>query len=125
MTGGSRYRTPGTRLWWSDVGEWIAAARKIDRRRLSQQRYRALQNHGGSMPRALIDLETDIDAIDDALDFLKYGPPGLARPQRGHRAKAAQTRIIMDLMNRRAALVCQIDDMPEGDNWIAARASLG
>lgn len=88
MTDSSRYRTPGTRLWWSDVGEWIAAARKIDRRRLSQQRYRALQNHGGSMPRALIDLETDIDAIDDAL-------------------------------------VRQIDDQPEGDNWIAARASLG
>jgi hypothetical protein len=87
--------------------------------------YRALQNHGGSMPRALIDLETDIYAIDDALDLLKYGPPCLSLPQRGHRAKAAQTRIIMDLMNRRAALVRQIDDLPEGDNWIAARASLG
>ncbi|MEM1363433.1 MAG: hypothetical protein AAGF94_17265, partial [Pseudomonadota bacterium] len=75
-----RYRTPGTRVTWSSIGEWVAAARQIDCRRLSAQRRRALEAHGGCLPRILIDIEADLDAIEEALYLLKYGPTGLGAP---------------------------------------------
>ena len=113
-----RYTTPGTRLTWSDVGEWVEAAHRIDRRRLSAARNRALAAHGAALPRELIDREAHLPSLEAAIRLLKYGPPGLARPPRGARADHPTTPVIMDLMNRRAILKRR-DEMPRGGNWTA------
>lgn len=113
-----RYTTPGTRLTWSDVSEWIDAAHRIDRRRLSEARNRALAAHGAALPRDLINCETRVRSLEAAIHLLKHGPPGLARPPKGARANHPTTPVIMDLMNRLAVLRCR-DEMPRGDNWTA------
>lgn len=116
------YRTHGTNLSWSTLGQWIAAAHRLDHRRLSSSRSAALKAHGSSLPREIINAEYEIDVIDQALALLKYGPPCLARPQKGYRADAPQTRIIEDLMNRRAVLEREAEITP-GGNWIAVHGS--
>ena len=113
-----RYTTPGTRLTWSDVGEWVEAAHRIDRRRLSAARNRALAAHGAALPRELIDRETHVPSLEAAIHLLKYGPPGLARPPRGARADHPTTPVIMDLINRVAVLKGR-DEMPRGGNCTA------
>ena len=113
-----QYTTPGTRLTWSDVSERVDAAHRIDRRRLSEARNRALGAHGAAMPRELIRRETDIPSLEAAIHLLKYGPPRLARPPKGARADHPTTPVIMDLMNRLAVLKRQ-DEMGAGDNWTA------
>lgn len=113
-----RYTTPGTRLTWSDVSEWVDAAHRIDRRRLSEAWNRALGAHGAAMPRELIKRETDVPSLEAAIHLLKYGPPGLARPPKGARADHPTTPVIMDLMNRLAVLKRQ-DQMPAGGNSTA------
>ncbi len=119
------YRTPGTALWWASVAEWVACAQRIDQRRCSEARSRALVAHAAALPRDVIDAETRIDAIDAALDLLKYGPPGLARPPRGNRDGHPTTRIIMELSNRHAALRREADaaTISGGDNWRAMHPS--
>ena len=64
-----RYTTPGTRLTWSDVSEWVDAAHRIDRRRLSEARNRALGAHGAVLPRELIKRETDVPSLEAAIGF--------------------------------------------------------
>ena len=114
----NKYATPGTRLTWSNVTEWVDAAHRIDRRRLSEARNRALAAHGGALPREFINRETHVPALEAAIHLLKYGPPGLARPPKGARADHPTTPVIMDLMNRLAVLKRQ-DKMGAGDNWTA------
>jgi hypothetical protein len=111
-----RYTTPGTRLTWSRLADWVETAHRIDRRRLSEARNRALAAHADALPRDLINRESRIPALEAALHLLKYGPPGLARPPKGARAGHPTTAIIMDLMNCLAVLKRQ-DEMPPGDNW--------
>ncbi len=113
-----RYTTPGTRITWSNVAEWVEAAHRIDRRRLSAARNRALAAHGAVLPRELIERETHVPTLEAAIHLLKYGPPGLARPPRGARADHPTTPVIMDLMNRRAVLDRQHEIAP-GQNWTA------
>ena len=113
-----QYTTPGTRLTWSDVSEWVDAAYRIGRRQLSAARNRAYAAHAAALSRDLIDRETHVPSLETALHLLKYGHPSLARPQRGHRADHPTTPVIMDLMNRLAVLKRQ-DEMGAGDNWTA------
>ena len=113
-----RYTTPGTRVSWGTVSEWIEAAHKINARRLSRHRNRALENHAGALPREVINLETDIEKIQRALHLFKYGPTGLARPTRGHRANHPSTPVIVDLSNRLAVLE-RSNGMRPGANWPA------
>lgn len=114
-----RYNTPGTRLWWSTVGEWVDVAQRLDRRRYSSARNRALAAHGGALPRDVILAEQDLEVIESAISLLKYGPRDLARPQRGSRAGHPTTPVLMDLMNRRRDLLGEPDQMLTGDNWRA------
>ncbi|WP_305970530.1 MULTISPECIES: hypothetical protein [unclassified Mameliella] len=113
-----RYTTPGTRLTWSDVSEWVDAAHRIGSRQLSAARNRAYAAHAAALPRELIDRATHVPSLETALHLLKYGHPSLGRPQRGHRANHPTTSVIMDLMNRLAVLKRQ-DQMGAGDNWTA------
>ena len=113
------HRTPGTRLWWQGVGGWVEAAGILKQRRLSEARSRALAAHGAHLPRSVIEAATDVDALDVALRLLTRGPAGLCRPHRGARGVAPQTRIIMDLKNRRARLIAERDVIPKGPNWKA------
>ena len=113
-----RCTTPGTRLTWSDVSEWVDAAHRIDRRHLGAARNRSLAAHAATLPRDLIDRETHVPSLEAAVHLLKYGPPGFARPQRGHRADHPTRPVIMNLMNRLAVLKRR-DQMPAGDNWAA------
>lgn len=50
----TEYRTPGTRLWWSNVREWCDCGYVLNRRRLSHKRNRDLETHGMCMPLDLI-----------------------------------------------------------------------
>ncbi len=113
-----KYTTPGTRLTWSGVSEWVDAAHWIGSCQLSAARNRAYAAHAAALPRELIDREMYVPSLEAALHLLKYGHPSLARPQRGHRAGHPTTPVIMDLMNRLAVLKRQ-DLMPAGDNWTA------
>ena len=113
-----RYTTPGTRLVWSDVSQWVDAVHWIGSRQLSAARNRAYAAHAAALPRELIDRETHVPSLEAALHLLKYGHPSLARPQRGHRADHPTTPVIMDLMNRLAVLKRR-DEMGAGDNWTA------
>lgn len=117
------YCTPGTRIWWSSIGAWCAAAHRIDRRRCSRQRSAALEAHAAALPRDLIEIEGDPAAIEAAVELLKHGPPELARPPRGTRASAPHTPRIMWLENRAAALRRHADAIPPGANWLAMHNS--
>lgn len=119
-----RYTTPGTRLTWSNVTEWVSAVHRIDRRRLSAARNRTFAAHAAALPRDLINRETHVPSLEAAIHLLKYGPPGLVRPPKGPRAGHPTTPIIMDLMNR-LALLKRRDELPPGDNWIAMFGSSG
>ena len=83
---------------------------------------RDLDTHGMCMPLDLIYRETDLEAVDIAIWFYRYGPIGIRRPQRGHRGDHPSTSIFQALMNRRAVLVRDQDSIQEGDNWRAAHA---
>ena len=122
MTQIIEYRTPGTRLWWSNVREWCDCGYVLNRRRLSHKRNRDLETHGTCMPLDLIYRETDLEAVDLAIWFYRHGPIGVRRPQRGHRGDHPSTPIFQALMNRRAILVRDQDGISERDNWQAAHA---
>lgn len=116
------YRTPGTRVEWSNVREWCFAAFNLDRRRSSEKRNRDLTTHSGCMPLSMIYAETDLEAIETAVYLLKYGPSYLCRPTRGNRAAHPSTPIIVALSNRAAVLRRQADDIPTGGNWKAMKS---
>jgi hypothetical protein len=111
-----RYQTPGTRLCWGDLAGWIEIACRIDRRRYSAARSRALEAHASALPLTLIYAEDNADTLAKALDLLKYGPFPLGRPQRGNRKNAPQTPRIMAIANRLAKL----RQTNIGHNWRGA-----
>ncbi|MEM8759214.1 MAG: hypothetical protein AAGE83_02675 [Pseudomonadota bacterium] len=121
---GYEYRTPRARLWWGDVAAWRAAANEIDRRRSSAPRNAALRAHAAALPLDLIAAEADPAALAAAIDLLKYGPPGLARPPRGARADAPQTSRIVALADRLEAIerAAELVEIAPGHN---ARAVFG
>lgn len=110
--------TPGTRLTWSDIRDWVDAVHRIDKGQLSGALNRDHVANAAALPRDLIDRETHVPSLEAALHLLKHGHPGLARPQRGHRADHPTTPVIMGLMNRPAILKRQ-EEMDAGDNWTA------
>ncbi len=122
MTQITQYRTPGTRLWWSNVREWCECGYVLNRRRLSHKRNRDLETHAMCMPLDMIYRETNLEAVNLAIWFYRHGPIGVRRPQRGARGDHPSTPIFVALMNRRANLVRDQDDIPEGGNWRAAHA---
>lgn len=124
MTQRLQYRTPGTRLWWSNVREWCDCGYVLNRRRLSRKRNRDLETHAMCLPLKLIYGEPDLEAIDLAIWFYRQGPIGIRRPQRGARAYHPSTPIFVALNNRRAVLVRDLDAVPEGDNWRAVHTSI-
>ena len=89
------YQTPGTKLRWSTLGEWISCAHRIDARQASAARCRALEAHASILPRVLIDAERSVATMEAALDLLKYGHQSLARPRRGFREGHTTTLTIM------------------------------
>jgi len=101
---GFEHHTPGARLWWGTVAAWIEAAHRLDRRRSSSARNRALRAHVAALPLDLIAVEDDAEALRAALWLLKYGPTDLRRPQRSARAGAPHTARIMAINNRLAHL---------------------
>jgi len=116
----TEYRTPGTRLWWSNVREWCQCGYTLNRRRLSHKRNHDLETHAMCMPLDLIYRETDLAAVDLVIWFYRQGPIGIRRPQRGHRGDHPFTPIFVAFMNRRAVLMRAHDSISEGDNWRAA-----
>jgi len=85
MTTRYEYRTPSTRLWWSNVHEWCDFGYMLNRRRFSRKRNRDLETHAMCMPTEMIYREVDLAAIDLALRFYRHGPISISRPQRGAR----------------------------------------
>lgn len=115
------YTTPGTRVRWSNVVEWCAAAWKLNSRRWSRKMRRDLETHAMCMPLDMIKIEDDLEAIESAVWLLKYGPTGLQRPQRGHHGDHPTTAVIVALNNRAAVLRREADVIPQGDNWKAMK----
>lgn len=68
-------RTPGTRLWWSNVREWCDCGYALNRRRLSRKRNRDLETRGMCMPLDLIYRETDLEAVDLVLPAWPHWHP--------------------------------------------------
>ena len=120
-----KYRTPGTRLWWGTVREWVICAKRLDARRSSAARNIALAAHVEALPLKMIAAETDRIAIEAALDLLTAGPTGLCRPPRGHRADAPHTPRIMALYNRRKMLEQDKNTITPGANWLAIYGNQG
>lgn len=112
------YQTPGTNLWWSDISTWCQAAHRLDQRRFSSARRRALEHHVTALPLEMIKADANADALRTALELLKHGPRPLSRPQKGYRADAPQTARIMEIQNRLQVLR-RSDGIPEGNNWTA------
>ena len=115
--------TRGTRLGFSDLAGWIWAARQIDARRASSARYAAIARHLRALPPTMVRACDCEDTLQASLQIWVRGAAynGFARPLRGHRANAPQTRLIMEAKNRLAHLRRQADAeaIPAGDNWRA------
>ncbi len=116
-----QFTTPGTRIRWYDLREWIIGAYKIDARRWSEARSNALLAHVATLPKSMITEETDIDVIEEAIFLIKHGPKGLARPERGFRKNHPSTPVLMHLLNRKEALIkyAKGDLISSGENRIA------
>lgn len=71
------------------------------------------------LPLAMIEIENNLEAVENALWLFKRGPTGLQRPQRGKRGNHPSTPIIMALQNRAAILRRAADVIAQGENWRA------
>ena len=117
-------RTPGTRLDWHDLAEWMAATHIIGRRRATR-RVEPWTCHVAALPVAMIARETDADLLRRVRDLFLRGPSGLCQPLRGHRAAAPQTALIVAINNRLAVLEREGDAIEPGPNWVAIHGAGG
>ena len=80
-----RIKTPGTRIAFETLGEWLTGAATIERRRPSSKRYRDADSHFDALPDSMIRLaeRTDIERLIDLLS--SSGNLAWSKPPRGKR----------------------------------------
>lgn len=87
---------------------WIDQAHKIDRRRWSAARYRAIDRHGAAFPLDAIQIEADRAALTEARLMIcgngRHWNRAFERPIRGHRRDHWTTPALMAVNNQLARL---------------------
>ena len=99
------FRTPRTALTWATLEEWLAGARKIDRRRGSALRNRQARLHVRALSPDIIYQCSSRATLIICNRLLRRGPTHFCQPPRGQREKAPQTALIVAIANR----IAQID----------------
>ncbi len=82
------YTTPGTRLCWSSLREWLTAWHTLEARPIRANRPVALAAHLEALPDALVEGASPLD-LDDLAAILRG-----ARPVRGRRQGHPTTRLL-------------------------------
>ncbi len=89
---GAQTTTPGTRLSWSNVSQWIGAYRELQRRAPAANKYRQIEAHIAALTDAKIDEEKDPQALRDLRDLFESDPQ--LKPSRGNREGSEYVRIL-------------------------------
>jgi len=117
----SDIHTPRTDIRFATLGQWVAAARRLDRRRCSHLRHVQIANHFTVLP---LDL---VKACDDETALREL--PGICealhlKPVRGRRGGTKWELVNMAVRNRLWQLERQRDlnQLEGGDNWRRAHA---
>lgn len=98
---GQTMTTPGTRLSWSCLWEWLVAWNKLQDRSHSSLRYQQESAHIRVLPPEMVEAETDEAVLYGFLDALNQDD---AIPPRGMRQKHPTTPLIIAANNRLAEL---------------------
>ena len=93
-------QTPRTVLTWATLDEWLACARKIDRRRASRLRNRQAELHARALPVSFVDQCASRAALVSCDRLLRRGPTHFCQPPRGQRQNATHTALIVAIANR-------------------------
>jgi hypothetical protein len=104
--------TPGTRLYWRTLGDWLECAFEIDARRSSQARYGAIERHWTALSLPIIkraDKPSTLRFIA-FLDNSRGGCQAWARPPRGKRRDTLWETYNVEARNRLARLLKAEDD---------------
>jgi hypothetical protein len=94
------FHTPRTALTWATLEEWLACARKIDRRRASRLRNRQAELHVRALPVSLVYQCSGRATLVSCDRLLRRGPTHFCQPPRGQRQNAPQTGLIVAIANR-------------------------
>lgn len=119
--------TPGTRLHWRTLADWLACADQIDRRRTSQRRYDTIKRHWQALPVELIrtaDKASTMELIS-FLDNSRGGSQAWARPPHGKRRNTLWELYNVEARNRLSRLLKADDEtsLDLGHNSIATRTA--
>jgi hypothetical protein len=95
-------RTPGTRLTWSCLADWVDTWKTLQRRRVSAARYQQESAHILVLPLEMIARETDPDVLYTFLKITSSNPGN--RPRRGERGGHPTTVMVVKAGNRLAHL---------------------
>jgi len=94
---GQEITTPGTRLSWSNLAEWIAAWRQLQRRRHSSRRYAQESAHKRALPLEMIAHEVEPTILYAFLDIMHSSN---VRPPKGMRDGHPTTEHVVAANNR-------------------------
>lgn len=113
-----RYKTPYSRLFWSNLEEWITVAGIIRARRSSLRRNRQRAGHVAALPVKLIYECQSRKSLDFVLFLLIAHGSDFMLPCRGDRKNAPHTALIVAIKNRLAQIDRAEDlaSMPDGHN---------
>jgi hypothetical protein len=97
-------RTPGTRLEFASLAEWLTCAAAIEGRRPSAGRYAAARAHFHALPDAMVET-AEGDAVQAFIDLLAgHGNLEWHKPSRGHRGGTRWEDLNVRARNRRSQL---------------------
>ena len=89
--------TPGARLSWRNLAEWMEAWKQLQRRRHSSVRYQQESDHKRALPIAMVSQETDPIVLYTFLDLMHQAN---VRPPRGTREEHPTTSLMVAANNR-------------------------
>lgn len=94
------YRTPGTRLSWSTLNEWISCALKIAARRPSRSRYEAADAHWLALSDEVIKNAEQPELLSFTELINSIGNLAWHKPHRGFRGGTKWEQINVEARNR-------------------------
>lgn len=99
---GQTVETPGTRLAWNCLANWVQVWETLQRRRVSSNRYQQESNHIRVLPVEMIAEETNPDVLYAFLEIMASNAGN--RPRKGERGGHPTTEMVMVANNRLAHL---------------------
>lgn len=85
---GQTVKTPGTRLAWNCLADWVHVWETLQRRRVSSNRYQQESNHIRALPVEMIAEETNPDTLYTFLEVMASNSG--TRPRKGERLVPAR-----------------------------------